>query len=285
MVRPLSILCAGGLACAVVWFGFGCGARSTLDSPDAIAILPDGAVACGDGFCDPSVGENCSTCFADCGKCATCGDGTCQTTESCSSCPGDCGTCPTCPDGYCNGTEDCESCAADCGECPGCGDKKCDAKTETCFTCPEDCGACPTCGDGKCCDPAHGCDPPTETCASCEIDCGPCTTCGNGKCEGPYETCTNCPGDCGTCPIIGSCIDEVTCDLGCIDRSTDPPTFSVTCIGDCVARGCAKVGYAVDQVLDCALANFDKCPGGLSISCLTKVCDKQIATCIGAICS
>jgi len=52
-----------------------------------------------------------------------CGDGKCSTQETCSSCSADCGKCappkPTyyCGDGYCNSAESCTSCSADCGKC------------------------------------------------------------------------------------------------------------------------------------------------------------------------
>lgn len=253
----------------------GCGSRASLDYTlgDGGAVgegsLPPG---CGDGVC--SAGETCSTCSVDCGLCKTCGNHRCDSGETCSSCPEDCGTCATCGDGLCNGDETCESCAPDCGTCPGCGDGKCQAPKEDCFSCPLDCGKCAGCGDGLC--------QPPETCASCAPDCGVCAVCGNGKCEGPYETCINCAADCGTCDTIG-CFSMLTCALKCIDTSTRPPNVSVTCVADCVARGCPSAQFFFDQAFNCFLQNVSTC-GGLDLTCLEKQCDPQVAACIGSKC-
>jgi len=115
---------------------------------------PTPTASCGDGTCDAD--EDCASCDADCGACATgpsCGDGTCDAGESCTSCSGDCGACatgPSCGDGTCNGTETCSSCAGDCGACaPSCGDGTCNGG-ETCSTCAGDCGACTTTTSGTC---------------------------------------------------------------------------------------------------------------------------------------
>ena len=144
----------------------------------------------------------------------------------------------TCGDGKCEGAETCLSCAPDCGKCESCGNKKCSgADGETCFTCPDDCGTCEGCGDGKC----NG----TETCASCAADCGVCSVCGNGKCESTeFETCTNCPADCGDCELL-TCLKIVTCAIGCIKLNQNPPEFSVTCVANCVSKGCADVQFFV----------------------------------------
>jgi hypothetical protein len=52
---------------------------------------------CGDGICQEEIGENCETCYIDCGVCQTCGDTFCQSEigETCETCPADCGDCPT----------------------------------------------------------------------------------------------------------------------------------------------------------------------------------------------
>jgi hypothetical protein len=251
----------------------GCGDRSTLD-----VTFDDGGVegslppGCGDGLCNGT--ETCTTCSADCGVCSTCGDHVCEATESCTSCPQDCGVCATCGDGYCNGDETCENCAADCGTCQSCGDGKCQAPVEDCYTCPADCGKCMGCGDGTC--------SASETCASCPQDCGPCAVCGNGKCESPYETCVNCPQDCGQCTTI-SCFEILTCAFGCIDLSSNPPAFSLTCVGDCVARGCASAGYFADQAVDCFIANIGSC-NPVSFNCLTSKCSGPVNACLGSTC-
>lgn len=252
-----------------------CGSRTgvpLLTTGDGGVFVDGGLLpGCGDGTC--SGGETCSNCSIDCGLCAGCGDGKCSSEESCTFCPQDCGNCETCGDGFCNGTETCLTCAPDCGKCPGCGDKKCDAKTEDCFTCPDDCGACKECGNGLC--------SATENCASCPHDCGVCAVCGNAKCEAPYETCTNCHQDCGDCQIIG-CMSMLTCSIGCIDTSTRPPAVRVSCVGNCVARGCPQAQSLFDQAFNCFIQHINEC--GANIQCLTKQCDPEVAACIGANC-
>lgn len=247
-----------------------CGGKSGLDIPDT--YLPDGGIAhCGDGLCAGD--ETCTSCSADCGLCAGCGDGSCGTTETCSSCPGDCGVCTTCGDGFCKADETCLSCAPDCGKCPGCGDHTCDAKTETCFTCPDDCGKCAGCGDGKCTSP--------ETCASCGPDCGVCAVCGNMVCEGPYETCTNCHEDCGDCMTIG-CFSMLTCSVGCIDTKTKPPNVRISCVGDCVSRGCPSAQFFFDQAFNCFLQHIQEC--GSDFGCLQNKCSGEVGACFGSVC-
>ena len=123
---------------------------------------------CGDGFCEPSSGESCSTCSVDCGSCASCGDGVCDpgTGESCMSCQVDCGPCaPTCGNGTCDGGESCTSCPGDCGSCM----TTCDATT---------CGGC---CDGDAClsgnSPA-GCGSGGNVCMVCDSA----FTCSAGAC-------------------------------------------------------------------------------------------------------
>ena len=258
MVRTVAGVWTAALAASfVAVVAAGCGDRSSLDysRSDGGGVGGEGSLppGCGDGVC--SATETCATCSVDCGLCKTCGDHVCQPTESCSSCPEDCGVCTTCGDGFCNGAETCETCAPDCGACPGCGDGKCQAPKEDCFSCPGDCGKCKGCGDGLC--------QPPETCASCEFDCGVCAVCGNAKCEGPYETCVNCPQDCGACETIG-CFSMLTCAIKCIGTSTSPPTVSVTCIADCVARGCPSAQFFFDQAINCLVTGHCSNPSAIS---------------------
>ena len=93
---------------------------------------------CGDGFCDPSVGEDSSTCPQDCP--AVCGDGFCDpTTENPSNCPQDCFT------GVCTDNNDCASNQY-------CAKVNCDAQQGKCGNRPSNCGNVylPVCGcDGK----------------------------------------------------------------------------------------------------------------------------------------
>lgn len=72
---------------------------------------------CGNGTCEPSLGENTSSCSADC----YCGNGTCDSGESAYSCEQDCGFCG---DGYCTSEESYwGTCEIDCGG--WCGQYQC----------------------------------------------------------------------------------------------------------------------------------------------------------------
>ena len=127
------------------------------------------AESCGNGVCVAGAGEACSTCPADCGSCAACGDGSCRGGETCASCASDCGACAGCGDGSCSvATETCSSCAADCGmctmscspaTCAGC----CDGDSCVTGTSPGACGA----GGGSCmvCSPSFLC-----TIGVCTVD-------------------------------------------------------------------------------------------------------------------
>jgi len=108
--------------------------------------------------------------------------------------------------------------------------------------------------------------------------------CGNKKCEGPYETCTNCTEDCGACETTG-CLDVLTCIIGKCISSGVGGLPSPTCVANCVSLGCPAVQFFVDQAFACVVKNFSKCSGGgATIDCFRKVCDKEIAACIGAKC-
>ena len=249
-----------------------CG-RTSLDpldygeggAPVTESGLPPG---CGDNVCDN--GETCTTCPLDCGLCPGCGDGQCATNENCSSCPADCGVCMTCGNGFCDSGETCLSCAQDCGVCASCGDGKCSPPNETCYTCPADCGKCQGCGNGVC----DG----NETCASCKVDCGVCAFCGNMKCEAPYETCVNCPADCGDCQTLG-CPAMLTCSLMCVDLTQNPPGISLTCVADCIARGCPAAASLFDQAFTCFEQHFKECK--TNFGCLSNACQTELAACIG----
>jgi len=123
---------------------------------------PQGSQDCGDEICDEEAGENCFTCFTDCGSCCKIdgnNDGDmCDTEygETCANCHWDCGTCCGIDkdgDGdNCDSDEefgeDCLNCEEDCGSCcgqDGDGDgEACDFNFgEDCTSCPDDCGACP----------------------------------------------------------------------------------------------------------------------------------------------
>jgi hypothetical protein len=106
--------------------------------------------------------------------------------------------------------------------------------------------------------------------------------CGNQKCEGPYETCTNCHADCGDCPTVG-CIQMLGCARGCIDTSVRPPNVKVSCVADCVAEGCPSARFFFDQALNCFIQHFKDC-NGADFTCLEKMCDAEVAACLGATC-
>jgi hypothetical protein len=105
--------------------------------------------------------------------------------------------------------------------------------------------------------------------------------CPNNECE-PFETCAICPQDCGTCETLG-CLEIVTSILTeCINLNGFPPQFSVTCVANKVALGCADVQFFIDQVLNCAVASLPLCGG--DPGCIQSECDAEFAACIGATC-
>ncbi len=104
--------------------------------------------------------------------------------------------------------------------------------------------------------------------------------CPNGVCEA-FETCAICAQDCGACETIG-CLEIVTCAFGCIQLDQTPPKFSLTCVANCVSKGCADVQFFVDQVLDCAVGVLPMCGG--DFGCIQQECDAEFAACLGAKC-
>ncbi len=61
-----------------------------------------------------------------------------------------------------------------------------------------------------------------------------------------------------------------------------PPSFSVTCVANKVALGCADVQFFIDQVLNCAVGALATCGG--DPGCIQDECDSELAACIGATC-
>jgi len=87
-------------------YGYGC---LSSDCSCVKKEDPEGTV-CGNEKCE--LGEDCSTCPEDCGKCGSgryCGDGKCNGAETCRTCPKDCGTCGGSGAGCCGltGSSDC----------------------------------------------------------------------------------------------------------------------------------------------------------------------------------
>jgi hypothetical protein len=74
----------------------------------------------------------------------------------------------------------------------------------------------------------------------------------------------------------------LTCSTSCIDPSTKPPTVKVTCIADCVSRGCASAQYFFDQAFGCFIQHLQQC--GANFNCLESQCDAQVAGCLGSKC-
>ena len=160
-----------------------------------------------------------------------------------------------------------------------CGDGTCSSTSgENCFSCPADCGRCPSCGDGLC----RG----TENCASCQADCGVCSVCPNMRCEseGGFEDCINCPADCGMCPLR-ACGESLTCTFGCFSFGGGGgiPSFSLSCLANCVAQTCADSRSFLDAVVSCAVMNFPMCGGpggGGGIACIMSACSSEIRACL-----
>jgi hypothetical protein len=144
---------------------------------------------CGNGVCEPSIGEDCVSCSADCrgkqsGKPSSrycCGDGDGQSPIGCAdqrcaqgadwqcsdtASPGSC-----CGDGACTGSENGINCAVDCGACI--------PQAEICNDgADNDCDGWADCSDADCSDDA-ACAPPPSACD------------GDGVCE-DGEDCNNC---------------------------------------------------------------------------------------------
>jgi len=183
--------------CCYCGDGF-CNLKVCKETPTSCAA--DCKASCGNGKCEPTLGETQNNCLTDC----HCGDGLCYPKqENKFSCAKDC---CICGDGTCDVIgcgESPNTCIADCPA--SCGDAKC-SSGESIENCPTDCCLC---GDGACNNSACGetyalckvdCAPcgdnvcePGETAASCAIDC--CGGCGDGKCK-CSETAATCPKDC-----------------------------------------------------------------------------------------
>ena len=110
-----------GATCESLGLGVG-----TLTCADNCSLITTACTLCGNGTCDATANEDCSTCPADCGLCSSCGDDTCDTAagEDCSTCPQDCQVRPgqVC----CDGTVYHGDCCTDDDCAPyGCMDHQC----------------------------------------------------------------------------------------------------------------------------------------------------------------
>lgn len=194
--------------------------------------------------------------YEGCGNCdgSLCGNGTCDGGEACETCPTDCGACADCGDGICNSKyESCTDCEADCGECVGfCGDGICE-DGESCTGCPGDCGVCPSvCGNGAC--------EFDETCSTCEADCGECNDAGdccfaNGSpgCSDPAVEGCVCSYDSYCCSTSWDslCADEVE-DYGCGSCSGGGPVDPGDTGNCCYANGGAGCSNPTIEACVCA---------------------------------
>jgi hypothetical protein len=77
------------------------------------------------------------------------------------------------------------------------------------------------------------------------------------------------------CTTLG-CIEIAMCAFGCFE-----PTVSLTCIGECSARGCADVRFFVDQLVNCALGVIFS--GGDPDEIMTE-CRSEFIACLSARC-
>lgn len=152
-----------------------CG-NDICESDETIDSCPnDCAEGCGDGYCD--VNETCDSCPHDCGTCPiTCGDGNCDPAlgESCATCPSDC----ECGTATCSEVFEClntcgqdQACVNTCFE-SGCYDAQLQAQAVyNCMltNCTIECGA----------------DPNSQACTQCiGVNCGTeAQACYMGTCE------------------------------------------------------------------------------------------------------
>lgn len=67
----------------------------------------------------------------------------------------------------------------------------------------------------------------------------------------------------------------------CLDLSTDPPDFSVSCIGHCTATACADVQFLIDQIVDCAIWVFIL---GGELEDVLDECSEEVSACLEATC-
>jgi len=221
---------------------------------------PDTA-ACGDGTCDPSIGEGSANCPDDCREAAA--DGApCFVHEDCANgyCnyEGQCGL-SGCGDGFCGAGEACGDTRFCSQDCPGCPNGTPCAFNQDCAS-----GLCEiTCVAAGSFGPGHAC---INDLACSSGDCVPgpgfCAgSCGDGVCvtvpDG--ETCysASCQQDCGACPLGTPCTIDADCASGnCLALVCAPPPSCGD--GTCNALelcGGSNSGLECNQ--DCG-----KCPNG-----------------------
>ena len=286
-----------GFCCDTAWDGF-C-VSECIEDCGGCADLTN----CGDGVCDGGVGENCSSCAADC-VCVdpeVCFGGVCCV-PSCDGvecgtdgCGGDCGDCPFgeyCVDGTCGPNDGCAA-----TEESGCGGCLCEACV--CDFWPE---CCTWAWDELC----------VYVCEDFCDGCGLLENCGDGVCgEGEGENCGNCPGDClcegdaicndyaccipscdglmcgsdgcgGSC---GSCADGVCSNGVCMSGPGCESSGSAGCGGcSCEACVCSMDSYCCSFAWDsiCVGECIDDCGGCADLSnCGDDVCANDVGETCG----
>ncbi len=184
-----------------------CEVDENCDNCPADCIGAD--AGCGNGFCEPGLGEDCLSCPQDCAgkqngrvdRRFCCGDGAGQGAVGCSDprCSGSGFACSVvtldaycCGDAVCGGAEDAFNCSLDCGAPPTCGDGTCSAaRGESPCTCSADCGTPPSiegaCSNGEdddCDGLVDGVDPDCCTRGRSGDACSGDGDCCSGHCKG-----------------------------------------------------------------------------------------------------
>ncbi len=232
-----------------------------------------------DDICGDIALDDCEICQPECG------DHTCEGGEDCDSCWQDCGLCCNTLHGDCdteNGSPGCgvewccdKVCDADPGCCIGDWDASCvELAGVQCLTqldCPGGGGSCfgstgsTGCDDLDCCitvceEDAFCCETEWDNiCGDLANDMCP-TVCGDGSCNGE-ETCSDCAEDCGECPVGcpgagGTCL-KANGSTGCSNVACCEAICAAddTCCNIAWDSGCAH------DALDLCAPTADLCPG------------------------
>lgn len=278
------------LCCSGDWTA-GCASYCALDCGGCEKIP-----TCGDKICAPSLGENCSSCEADCGCNGSehCFDGECRV-DYCELGLSEAGCCDgnvlnlcvsgdlkkvDCADqqwicGWYAGSEDLAS-RYYCGPA-----SQVDPKGDPSGTFPILCPECnPECNGNEC-----GTDGCGGSCGSC----GAGTVCKAGKCSPCTPDCSGlncghdgCGGSCGLCAANQRCEDGecvVVCTPQCTGKNCGPDGCGGSC-GDCIGTLTCHNGKCTVCVSDCEgkLCGDDGCGGSCGICPIGWVCKNGACT-------